>query len=205
MGNKQREKDWGTIILVIAMTALFLTLFVRFDFPEPDYSTPKQIANRINHQYLQVKKDIVDSYNNIVKQALDNKQQVSVADFISKSEQLVDYNKKVFDTITNSVESNKNAKYSIYKDYKSFHVKKLLDFQQKLVEKIQKINNSPQISLNNVKIGLNPNENNILKRDVQTQIVDRLREGNRKQGEFIIVIIRFVLGFIALVAIMLKK
>lgn len=73
--------------------------------------------------------------------------------------------------------NNKNDQIS--ENYKNFHVKKLLDFQHELVEKIQKINNSPKISFNNVKMDLNvTNENNILKHDWQTQIVEPWRKSN---------------------------
>lgn len=198
MSNEKCERDWATIILVVSVIALVASIFVHFDchLGEPDNTQKMQIINKINQQYLQVKKDIINSYNNNIKQALNNKQKVSVADFISESGNLIDYNKKIFNSMTN----NKNDQIS--ENYKNFHVKKLLDFQHELVEKIQKINNSPKISFNNVKMDLNvTNENNILKHDEQTQVISRWRESSRAAGELILVIIRCVLAAIAVLAL----
>lgn len=195
---KKCERDWATIILVVTMIAFVASIFVHFDchLGEPDYNTKMQIINKINQQYLQVKKDIINSYNNNVKQALNNKQKVSIANFISESRILIDYNKKIFNTIAN----NKNDQIS--ENYKNFRVKKLLDFQHELVEKIQKINNSPKISFNNVQMDLNvANENNILKHDEQTQVVPYWRKSSWAAGELILVVIRFVLAVIAMLVL----
>lgn len=201
MSNEKCEKGWRVIISVVIMVALVASIFVHFDchLGEPDNNQKMQIINKINQQYLQVKKDIINSYNNNIKQALNDKQKVSVSDFISESGNLIDYNKKIFNAMTN----NKNDQIS--ENYKNFHVKKLLDFQHELVEKIQKINNSPKISFNNVKMDLNvTNENNILKHDWQTQIVEPWRKSNRATGDLILVFIRCVLAFIAVAVLPCK-